>query len=713
VFEFAASLSAQPTDQEFASGTHPRSAILEYNLHDMNNILRKGRHSISMVWMATLAWRSLSTSSRTLHIGSRAAAPLIQQITDNRLALRQALPFLIQPVSSWGTVKCDSLAVLRRSPPTCEEGAGAMELGVLTLPPLHTGLIQGPTGYRWMYLKGMKIVLDQQRMTLINEFVESMEVGEGPPPREYGVLLSGSEGAGKSAICFLTFLVCFARGLPVTYIPAADIWVSGGETEMEAQAFFMREFFRHNADLMVDACSPSSELRPYFEDQLSDTPIRPNSYTDFASDLSDGKISFPCGFIVDRVQTMTEAAERIEYLPVPGKTYYMEGHSIYEDHFLQDFTVWSGPSRAFCSQLTGTVYAQRELDLRMKSEDHRLRLVHPMQPDDVKVLLNCEESPFFASKTLAASSDRIIELTGCMPRSIDNLAMMAREADDIHDSAAIDRKLEQFEWSEVHKRDEIATERWWQHIPDESRDAAAEQILRILKREEPFSHDIRSLYDYGIVHRTASIGIVYPISRPVETALHLIYGRHMESRAIRISDDYTFKKQVRVAIHRKNGGPIEGYSFRYPRRPALCTSCVADMVYYFNDVSEIKPHPRCDILWINMDDNFICDGIVVPPAGTISEDKPVQIIHASVLNPFSAVRLEAVKASSRWREDTLAKQLGIVAEHHIYTFVFYHEAVSNEDRDHTQLRPALPVNTFWVDKSWVRGIRESTRRSPI
>lgn len=81
-----------------------------------------------------------------------------------------------------------------------------------------------------------------------------------------GVLLSGPNGVGKSAIGLLAFCSCMARGLFVAYIPAAQNWVNAAAKGW-GDAFLLQTFWRQNADLI--AATPA--LREVFKGALEDS----------------------------------------------------------------------------------------------------------------------------------------------------------------------------------------------------------------------------------------------------------------------------------------------------------------------------------------------------------------------------------------------------------------------------------------------------------
>ncbi len=68
--------------------------------------------------------------------------------------------------------------------------------------------------------KPVQFFFDSQRLSHLREFMNSMNPGS----KRVGVLFSGPNGVGKSAITLATAIHTFARGLPRVYIPKAGEW---------------------------------------------------------------------------------------------------------------------------------------------------------------------------------------------------------------------------------------------------------------------------------------------------------------------------------------------------------------------------------------------------------------------------------------------------------------------------------------------------------
>ena len=176
----------------------------------------------------------------------------------------------------------------------------------------------------------IKIILDSQRLRHCEEFVGFFEKED---TYENGVLFTGPIGVGKSSICLATFMTCFVRELPVVYIPRCDLWEKASRTEQEAQIYFMRAFFKQNADLI----EKDSQLVPFFEDQLIDDKVDPINYIRFCEAVREQRVR-RCGFIADEVQKLTLAATDLP------------GNREPKVFFSTDFTIWTGPSGDLPSQ---------------------------------------------------------------------------------------------------------------------------------------------------------------------------------------------------------------------------------------------------------------------------------------------------------------------------------------------------------------------------
>ena len=141
------------------------------------------------------------------------------------------------------------------------------------------------------------MVFDQQRLEHINEFLTAMTSLDAH--EAFGTLLSGPNGVGKSALNFASALTLFARGLAVIYIPTSEQVTTLGTTDATKQ-FFLKIFFKQNADLLLDPTFRN--YLPFFRDLLVNLDSKPHSHVfdDFCEFLTDNLNTEPrCGLVMD------------------------------------------------------------------------------------------------------------------------------------------------------------------------------------------------------------------------------------------------------------------------------------------------------------------------------------------------------------------------------------------------------------------------------
>jgi hypothetical protein len=206
----------------------------------------------------------------------------------------------------------------------------------------------------------------------------------------------------------------------VVYIPMADQWVLEAMNEDKANKYLMKEFFKQNADIIAG----DSRLSPFFEDQLNDQPIRDEAYVEFSKAIGENSVP-NCGMIVDEAQKLTQAAAAKTVIGRDGFPAVIDGKTF----FAKDFTIWTGFSGNFCSQLCASSHGLREFKLP-SGEEHRLRFVAPFSIQTGRTLLRHEDSPFLV-KADADVSDEVLtntmeHITEWMPRPMRNAAIICK-----------------------------------------------------------------------------------------------------------------------------------------------------------------------------------------------------------------------------------------------------------------------------------------------
>ena len=106
------------------------------------------------------------------------------------------------------------------------------------------------------------MVVDIERLTHAGDFMKAMRPSGQP---QYGVLISGPNGVGKSAVGLLTYLACFAQGLPAVYIHDSSNWVDAARAG-NGHDHLMEQLFVQNAGEQRASCclvaSHSPRLAP-------------------------------------------------------------------------------------------------------------------------------------------------------------------------------------------------------------------------------------------------------------------------------------------------------------------------------------------------------------------------------------------------------------------------------------------------------------------
>lgn len=364
-----------------------------------------------------------------------------------------------------------------------------------------------------------RIILDKQRLFYCISFVFQL-LGKSP---SNGLLFSGPNGIGKSAILVVTFLLCFILGLPVMYIPSSHIWNSTSSSGKEscAQDFFMRTFAEQNADII--AADPA--MYPFFQDIIETGEVKDSMlYEKFCLAVGDGRVK-RCGYLADEVQALSN-----------------------NPAFKNDFTIWTGFSSRLCSFLCASAYGMRELSLP-SGEAHRLVYVQPMDKDTVVAAITDEHSPFYMT-TNTSFANEVYSIIGGVPRSLFELRNVVTPPA----SGSIElKKLVTLLSPTTSKIQppapvvtsdylstclEIAVGRIYANMIDiflrkflapleqlpEERKAAIFSILKLLRGELRLQPVIKSLYDFGLCYvDNEKSDYVFPVSQLAKDVLYEMF----------------------------------------------------------------------------------------------------------------------------------------------------------------------------------------------
>lgn len=543
-----------------------------------------------------------------------------------------------------------------------------------------------------------RLIIDTQRLKYMGEFVDSMTKKSFNP--RSSVLFSGPNGVGKSSILLLTFLVCFIRGLPISYIPSAIIWSKIGSTQDKAHQFFMKAFYNLNADIIES----DPGLYAIFEDQIKSLPIDPDSYIRLSEAVGQKKVRM-CGCLVDEIQALTKAADDVEIVTQSDGVPKLEKMKSSQAFFATDFTIWTNLFGSFASQLCASAYGLREFSLP-SGESRRLRFIGPFSKKDSKLLLASPASPLCLCGPLLPFVDDVVDISGCMPRLLFELVTDMEERPPLN---AMEAKvfLKTFEERMFFELVDVCDKKFVKFLKSQSLVSEAMQALqRVLKGEEYFSPTLKNLYDHGLLHINASTNRYYPCSPIAASVMYKVYVdnvrssfQSMESLG-RAEQGFEFERQILASLHKNRFTRLTCYQYR---KPSLAESVTMELqpcrIAYFDSLSELVRHRFYSTLWLSRDASFTCDGVIVP---SVEDDEKgrgdISVLEVSVSDPFKGDRIKKVRDIKSKVADVLQAQLEFISSR-INTIYFFDKPIAKATTNSKATMDSYPEHTYLVDRA--------------
>ena len=183
-------------------------------------------------------------------------------------------------------------------------------------------------------------------------------------------------------------------------------------------------------------------------------------------------------------------------------------------------------------------------------------------------------------------------------------------------------------------------------------DVSVLTILDILRGRKGFGRDTKDLYDRGICYFDRRSNIIRPVNRCAEIALQRAFSKSAKGllpsmTSAVLSDSYlgaVFEAHVLLAVQIKQERDVKIYSLcargdsviprsvefgagqlKFFKMPAIPENYTALS-------SEICIDSHASVVWVCNDDNYVCDGIIVPPAK--KPLNPVIIYDTSITFPY-------------------------------------------------------------------------------
>jgi hypothetical protein len=473
----------------------------------------------------------------------------------------------------------------------------------------------------------------RQRLELCDEFARAV-AGRG---HGTGVLFSGPNGVGKSAIGLLTHMVCAARGLVTAYIPTAKSWVAAAERG-EGEVFLLRTFWRQNADLIV----ASDALRPVFKVALEDGQ---QPFTEAVMEHLREALNAPgspgVGIIVDEVQAITQAVAK-GLTPDPTRP-----RQLAADYFGARWHDWDNENRVFARMSIASSHGARELKLP-DGEERRLRIVEPLSALDIEAVQTGASSPAYIADP--GLREHVAFIAGGILRRLVRGAELSRGRGN---SKAVRRHIWHTLWVPMME----SCSRWLASMPagGEDRKAAVDNVLALVRGELVWSR-AKPLFDDGLVARTVDSPLVAPVSSVAAAVILQVVaaerrGRRISLRSVQEGAErgYELERQVRDALN-----PCHVF---VPTKLLDGTATAglplhASYALPFTQLGDVMARDD-PVAYIPTDGNYACDAIVMPAI----EDavSPIIVVESSVTDPLQSKRVSKVR--SWFAADGFASQL--------------------------------------------------------
>jgi hypothetical protein len=478
-----------------------------------------------------------------------------------------------------------------------------------------------------------KFFVLRQRLELCDEFAQAVaRRGHGT-----GVLFSGPNGVGKSAIGLLTHMVCASRGLLTAYIPTAKSWVAAAERG-EGDTFLLEMLWQQNADLIA----ASDALRPVFKAALhdGDAPFTEATMKELRTALN-APGSPGVGIIVDEVQAITQAVAQRAAANATSREREAAAY------FVSRWHDWDNENRVFARMSIASSHGARELKLP-DGEERRLRIVEPLNALDIEAVQTAASSPAYIVDP--GLRKHVTFIAGGILRRLVRGAELSRGRGN---SKAVRRHIWHTLWVPMME----SCSRWLASMPagGEDRKAAVDNVLALVRGELVWGR-AKPLFDDGLVARTVDSPLVAPVSSVAAAVILQVVAA--ERRGWRISlrsvqegaeRGYELERQVRDALN-----PCHVF---VPTKLLDGTATAglplhASYALPFTQLGDVVARDD-PVAYIPTDGNYACDAIVMPA----KEDarSPIIVVESSVTDPLQSKRVSKVR--SWFAADGFASQL--------------------------------------------------------
>jgi hypothetical protein len=465
-----------------------------------------------------------------------------------------------------------------------------------------------------------KVLLFPQRLQCVFEAVQA--VRDGLP---LGVHLSGPNGVGKSAILLLVHLLCTAHRLPAAYIPRSETLVNEARKQDGGDAYILEVFWQQNADLIIE----NAALRRVFINALQGVgrPFTPEVMTQLRKAV--GTPGLPgLAIIMDEVQHITDEVN-VSKLPTAPTTVLEAGR-----YFAANWHDWTNANSRFQRISAASAHAERDTQLP-DGENHRLRIIEPLDPDDRDALQKDQASPAFVHD--AAARKYVVRIAGNVLRKLVQCAeLLPRHGTP---TKAELQNLWQTMWDRMHAN----CSGWLASLPEGERSSAATEVMALLSGNVQWG-GAKILYDTGIVFRGAASPYVKPVSTAANAVLLRVASAHNLVTRVRTSS-IADGRQRGFELERQVLARLDGFKSTHgvpckllDGTPTAAVDISCSYSLPFRDLKEVVEQD-VPVLFCPTSGTFDCDAILMPAAGS---GGVVYVIECSSTDPIVPKRIKKV-----------------------------------------------------------------------
>jgi hypothetical protein len=468
----------------------------------------------------------------------------------------------------------------------------------------------------------------------------------------FGVLLSGPNGTGKSAVGVETALTCFARGMISIYISSASEWVAAAKRG-KGDGFLLERLLRQNADLIAaqpalrKALAPALVLEP---DAVGETDATAaGSIMKVLCNVLAANPSLNVGLIVDEVQTITNVKLAALKEPIPA--------NFIANAYFESWYNWDNENRFFVRMDIASSHGARELKLP-SGDEHRLRIIKPWSEELVTALTTCEGSPCAFPKAHESARKRIIFTTGGIPRSLLRGKWLLEEALAAYDNLSASKKKDvgsRLPWATRNVEDDLRVameencSRWFHTLTADEKCAASSTMLQLVRGEVNWTR-FKGLYDDGLVARGDNTSShVTPVSAVASSVIMTVLtGHYLEAvrkplRSIAAGAERGIALELQViACLAKVGTEWLPAMTLNGKGSAPKVLARADERLPFNNVDDLEASEALARLYVPVSKSFACDAITIPSSASVPESAPIVVWEMSVTSPRDAKRIDKV-----------------------------------------------------------------------